>query len=73
MLIMTDEEPGGESGPALTARENVKGVERLREFRRGLTQTEIDARAQGWEHRSNSTNALMARVLAELPRVSNPQ
>jgi hypothetical protein len=30
---------------------------------RCLTQWEIDARESGWEHRSNSTNAIMARVL----------
>jgi hypothetical protein len=28
-----------------------------------LTQCEIDARQSGWEFRSNSTNAMMARVL----------
>jgi hypothetical protein len=31
---------------------------------RCLTQREIDARELGWEHGSNSTNAMMARVLA---------
>ena len=30
---------------------------------RFLTQHEIDARESGWEHNSNSTNALMARAL----------
>ena len=36
-----------------------------RKARSCLTQWEIDARDPGWEYRSNSTNAMMARVLAE--------
>jgi hypothetical protein len=41
---------------------------RSRDKRKGrscLTQWEIDGRDPGWEYRSNSTNAMMARVLAE--------
>jgi len=36
-----------------------------------LTQREIDARDAGWHHNSNSTNALMARVLAGSPAAPN--
>jgi len=37
-----------------------------------LTQRQIDARQSGWEYRSNSTNAMMARVLAETDQPLRP-
>src|SRR5260370_11143881 len=55
----------------LSDTEKAAGAGDMRKPVRCLTQWEIDARESGWEYQSNSTNALMARVLAEGFRITN--
>jgi hypothetical protein len=73
MTIIAIGEASGDTGLNVAPEGRSRRAEQLRGLGTGLTQSEIDARAEGWEYGSKSTNALMARVLAELGRVSNQQ
>jgi hypothetical protein len=68
-LVLT-ELSSGRFGPGQIARIALGGGDGKR-ARGRLTQWEIDARDAGWEYRSNSTNALMARVLAEVEEATS--